>query len=143
MLGGRLILLACTAAVAVVIPVSATAATSCAQRVLLDWKDGKITGTYPTACYRQALATMPEDLRVYSSAPDDIQAALQQHLRRAAQGTRSLAASPALPGRNRPGSSTSGWAPALAVVGMAGGATLVLAAALGLSFRAGKRRRRR
>jgi hypothetical protein len=134
--------LAFAVAVAALMPVSATAATSCAQRILLDWKDGKITGTYPTACYRQALASMPEDLRVYSSAPDDIQAALQQHLRRVTSGTRSLTASPALSDRHRPGSSTSGWAPALAVVGMAGGATLVLAAALGFSFRAGKRRRR-
>jgi hypothetical protein len=47
-----------------------------------DWSDGRIDGAYPVSCYRTALAKLPEDLRVYSNAPDDITAALQQKLAR-------------------------------------------------------------
>jgi hypothetical protein len=53
---------------------------SCAQRLLRDWSDGRIDGTYPVACYRTALRSMPTDLRVYSSAPEDIAQALQSRI---------------------------------------------------------------
>ncbi len=55
-------------------------ASTCADRLLTDWRDGRIDGTYPVACYREALATLPEDVRVYSSARDDITRALQDRL---------------------------------------------------------------
>lgn len=54
--------------------------TSCQSRLLRDWADGRIDGTYPLACYRAALRSLPADLKVYSSAPDDIRQALSQRI---------------------------------------------------------------
>jgi hypothetical protein len=59
---------------------TAGAAPSCGSRVLADWSDGRLDGTYPVACYRQALAHLPEDVRVYSTAQADITRALQARL---------------------------------------------------------------
>ena len=64
--------LACTA--------TAGAAPSCAARLIADWQDGRIDRTYPVTCYRKALAKLPEDVRVYSSAQNDITRALQARL---------------------------------------------------------------
>lgn len=55
-------------------------AASCQSRLLRDWADGRIDGTYPLACYRAALRSLPADLTVYSSAPDDIRQALSQRI---------------------------------------------------------------
>jgi hypothetical protein len=55
-------------------------ASACAQTLLADWSDGRIDRTYPIACYRAALRSLPTDLRVYSSAPDDIGQALSQRI---------------------------------------------------------------
>ena len=52
------------------------AQTSCASAILGDWRDGRIDGTYSVGCYRTALAQLPEDLRIYSSAESDIKRAL-------------------------------------------------------------------
>jgi hypothetical protein len=49
---------------------------SCRTRLLRDWSDGRIDGTYPVSCYRLLLKSLPPDLAVYSSAPDDIARAL-------------------------------------------------------------------
>jgi hypothetical protein len=59
---------------------SAGAATTCASRLLDDWKDGRIDQTYPVSCYRDALADLPEDVRVYSTAQNDITRALQARI---------------------------------------------------------------
>jgi hypothetical protein len=62
-------LLAFTAA-----PASASA---CGQRVLDDWyADGVVAATYPIHCYREAIADLPEDVQSYSSAEEDISAAM-------------------------------------------------------------------
>jgi hypothetical protein len=66
------------------------ASPSCTARLLTDWSDGRIDGTYPIRCYRSALRTLPADLRIYSSAPDDIAQALSRRIA-AAQGARALA----------------------------------------------------
>jgi hypothetical protein len=71
-----LVVLACTG--------TAAATQSCASRLLADWEDGRIDQTYPVACYRQALANLPEDVRVYSTAQTDIMRALQARLGTAA-----------------------------------------------------------
>jgi hypothetical protein len=63
---------------------SAGAAPSCATRLLDDWRDGRIDNTYPVSCYRQALAHLPEDVRVYSTAQADITRALQARIDAAA-----------------------------------------------------------
>ena len=52
------------------------AKTGCVSRLLADWRDGRIDGTYSVGCYRTALAHLPEDVRIYSSAESDIKRAL-------------------------------------------------------------------
>jgi hypothetical protein len=59
-------------------PAAATA--GCQVRLLRDWSDGRIDGVYPLACYRAARRSLPADLKVYSSAPDDIAQALSQRI---------------------------------------------------------------
>jgi hypothetical protein len=59
---------------------SGAQAASCWQRLIDDWRDGRIDNVYPLSCYRDALAKMPEDLRVYGSAENDIQGALTRRL---------------------------------------------------------------
>jgi hypothetical protein len=76
----RLLLFAAACLAALAVTGTAAAARSCGSRVLADWRDGRLDGTYPVACYRQALAQLPEDVRVYSSAQADITRALQQRL---------------------------------------------------------------
>jgi hypothetical protein len=49
----------------------------CGRDVLDDWSDGRLDGTYSGPCYLAALDGMPEDLRAYTSARDDITRALQ------------------------------------------------------------------
>lgn len=56
------------------------APTACAQRLLADWRDGRIDGTYRLSCYRDAMRALPTDLLVYSSAADDILAARSQRI---------------------------------------------------------------
>jgi hypothetical protein len=54
---------------------------ACGRRVVDDWAaDTRVDGAYSIACYRQAIKSLPEDLRAYSSAPVDIQRALQSRL---------------------------------------------------------------
>jgi hypothetical protein len=66
-------LAACAAGIA---PPPVSAAAPCWQQVVSDWEDGGIGSTYPLHCYREALAGLPEDIRIYSSAEDDIRRAL-------------------------------------------------------------------
>jgi hypothetical protein len=49
----------------------------CGTALLADWSDGRIDRTYPGPCYLAAIAALPEDLRAYSSARDDITRAMQ------------------------------------------------------------------
>ncbi|HUF02492.1 MAG TPA: hypothetical protein VMN35_08725 [Gaiellaceae bacterium] len=49
----------------------------CGEAVLGDWADGSIDGVYPTDCYLAAIDALPEDVRVYTSAEDDITRAMQ------------------------------------------------------------------
>lgn len=55
----------------------AAGATDCSARLLSDWEDGRIDRTYPVHCYREALASLPEDLQVYSTVESDLTRALQ------------------------------------------------------------------
>jgi hypothetical protein len=63
--------------------VAAAAKPACAVAVLKDWADGKLDRQYPVRCYQDALNRMPEDMRSYTTAPDDIQRALLARLRSA------------------------------------------------------------
>jgi hypothetical protein len=75
---------AAIAATVVVAPAPA-AASSCANAVVADWRDnGRIDKTYSPQCYRAAVDTLPEDVRVYSSAQNDITRALQARVEKSA-----------------------------------------------------------
>ncbi len=50
---------------------------ACGKAVLTDWADGGIDETYPGPCYLAAIEDLPEDVRAYSSAKDDISRELQ------------------------------------------------------------------
>jgi hypothetical protein len=83
MKGSFLAVFACAASL--VVAGTAHARTACWERVVSDWSaDNRISGTYGIGCYREALAKLPEDLRTYSSAPDDIRRGLQKQVARAA-----------------------------------------------------------
>ena len=81
MAGGiRTCLLVVLAAAAVAVSLTSTAgaaSASCAEAVLEDWSDGRIDGVYEGSCYLEAIEILPEDVRAYTSAADDILRALQ------------------------------------------------------------------
>src|SRR5438067_13555579 len=77
--GSILLVFVCAAALAVA--GTARAGSACWERVITDWAShNRVAGRYGVSCYRKALARLPEDLRAYSSAPADIQRALQGRL---------------------------------------------------------------
>jgi hypothetical protein len=49
---------------------------ACGKAVVADWTDGRIDDTYPDPCYLAAIDVLPEDVRAYTSAKDDISRAL-------------------------------------------------------------------
>jgi hypothetical protein len=57
-------------------PAAAAGKPACWRVLLNDWYDGRIDGTYPIHCYRDALKHLPSDVDTYSSAREDIQRAL-------------------------------------------------------------------
>lgn len=61
-------------------PAAAKTAPPCWKTLINDWYDGRIDGTYPIHCYREALQHLPTDVETYSSARDDIKQALQQRI---------------------------------------------------------------
>jgi hypothetical protein len=54
----------------------AGAASDCGAAVIKDWRNARLHANYAPACYRQALRELPEDIRIYSTAEDDINRAL-------------------------------------------------------------------
>jgi hypothetical protein len=60
---------------------AAAATTPCWKQVINDWYDGRIDKAYPVSCYRQAIKNLPPDVETYSSAPDDLERALQNAMR--------------------------------------------------------------
>lgn len=69
------------AALSVGAPVAAAKA-ACWRQILNEWVDNRqISTTYPLHCYREAIAHVPEDLRVYTDIEQDILAARQQAVR--------------------------------------------------------------
>jgi hypothetical protein len=61
-------------------PAAAKKAPPCWKTLINDWYDGRIDGTYPIHCYRDALKHLPTDVETYSSARDDIKQALQERI---------------------------------------------------------------
>ena len=69
----------CGALLAALHATRAAAATPCWERVIADWSDnGRVDRTYRLVCYREAVKRLPEDLRAYSSAGDEIDRALAE-----------------------------------------------------------------
>jgi hypothetical protein len=84
-------------AAALFAPTAANAAT-CWQRVIEDWRDGRIDNIYPIHCYRDALKHLPEDLRVYGSAESDLENALARSMARSTTQTERVLARKSAPG---------------------------------------------
>jgi hypothetical protein len=61
-------------------PAAAKGKPPCWKMLINDWYDGRIDGTYPIHCYREALQHLPTDVETYSSAREDIRQALQQRI---------------------------------------------------------------
>jgi hypothetical protein len=123
--GGVRTLLALAALLAALVFCGAgQAKAGCVSRLLADWRDGRIDGTYSVACYRTALAHLPEDVRIYSSAESDIKRAL------VARSEVALAAPAKAKTQSRSdGNSSNGVSPLL-VLAVAG----AILAALGSAF---------
>ena len=115
---------AVAAAVVAVAPAGAGAAANCGDAVLAEWSKGGIRSTYPLRCYGEALRRMPQDIRSYSTASDDIQRALlaRQRSKGAKGGAESLGA--AAPTSATRSSSTTPYA----ILGAVGLALILLAA---------------
>jgi hypothetical protein len=113
----------------------AAAAVPCWQRVIDDWSaDGRVDRAYPLECYERAVTYLPEDLRTYSSAEDDITRALQE---RRAGNLRVLSATRGGPDAT---SASAGGAGGVALVAPAlAGGLLALGASVWL-VRGGRRR---
>jgi hypothetical protein len=69
-----------------VAPASAKSKPPCWKTLINDWYDGRIDGVYPIHCYREALAHLPADVEVYSSARQDIKEALQKRITQGSGG---------------------------------------------------------
>ena len=84
-------LLACSVGVILVLgsaaPAAAASATPCWKAVINDWFDGRLDQTYSARCYEDALHHLPKDVKLYSSASDDIQRALLASLRHGESST--------------------------------------------------------
>lgn len=65
---------------------------ACADAIVEDWTNGALDTTYPPACYEAAIDALPEDLRSYTTAADDISRAAVGASR--ATPTRQLASVP-------------------------------------------------
>jgi hypothetical protein len=51
-------------------------ASDCGKAVLKAWDENRLDSSFAPVCYRKALQDLPEDIRIYSSAQDDINRAL-------------------------------------------------------------------
>lgn len=72
----RAALLACCVLAATAAPAAAKKPTPCWLKLINDWYDGRIDNVYPPHCYREAVNQLPDDVKTYSSAREDILRAL-------------------------------------------------------------------
>jgi hypothetical protein len=78
------VVVVCVAAVALAAPGAAKAERpACAEAVLDDWTRGTLDSSYSPECYQAAIDALPEDLRAYTTAADDIRRAAIAASRRA------------------------------------------------------------
>lgn len=83
-----------TSALVTAAPASAS---TCWQRVITDWRDGRIDGTYSARCLQNAIRNLPEDLRIYGSAEEDITRAMNRAVTRSFQSASIAAPNAATP----------------------------------------------
>lgn len=83
-----------TSALVTAAPASAS---TCWHRVIADWRDGRIDGTYSARCLQDALRNLPEDLRIYGSAEEDISRAMNRAVTRSFQSASIAAPKAATP----------------------------------------------
>ena len=76
------VLVTALAAAAASFAAPAQAAADCGQAVIEAWDNGRLDSSFAPGCYRNALQELPEDVRIYSSAQDDINRALIASLAR-------------------------------------------------------------
>ena len=70
------LVLACAFVVALLRPAVGSAdRPACAEAVLGDWTRGTLDSSYSPECYEAAIDALPEDLRAYTTAADDIRRA--------------------------------------------------------------------
>ena len=74
-------------ALALLVVAPADATRPCGDAVVSDWADGHIDGRYAPRCYGDALETLPEDVRAYSTAEDDIARAMRAQIRKSRERT--------------------------------------------------------
>jgi hypothetical protein len=85
-----------TSALVTAPPASASAPT-CWQRVIAEWRDGRLEGTYSSGCLHDAIRNLPEDLRIYGSAEEDINRAMNRAVTRSLQSASIAAPKAATP----------------------------------------------
>ena len=79
-----ILVITCAAVLALVAPGAGGASRPvCAEAVLDDWTRGALDSGYAPECYEAAIDALPEDLRVYTTAADDIRRAAIAASRRA------------------------------------------------------------
>jgi hypothetical protein len=66
------------AAATVISVTPAVAGTPCWKKLMNDWYDGRIDHVYAVPCYHQAIVRLRDDLKVYTTATDDIDRALRR-----------------------------------------------------------------
>jgi hypothetical protein len=115
------------------------ARSECAGAVLDDWTTGTLDSTYPQDCYHAAIDALPEDLRAYTSAAQDISRAAIAANR--AEASRVDAQGPARQVAAAPVESDDARAFPVAVVLLV--AFVIVLAAAGLAGSAVRRRRLR
>ena len=124
---------AVAAALFALAPAGAHAASNCGDAVLAEWSKGGIHRPYPLRCYGEALRRMPQDIRSYSTAADDIQRALLARQRSKGVKAEAQSLGRAAPAAARTASSSAMPLPLVVLAGFA--LLLVAAGGAGLAIR--------
>ncbi len=117
----------------------ARAGVSCWRAVVKEWAAGRVRQTHPLACYREAIANAPADLRLYSSFEDELQRIVQSRvLAPRKQGERGLSGLTAVQKRAAPAEAPQ--EPTLAGLGIWIGAAATLASLILFALMVSRRR---
>jgi hypothetical protein len=99
----------------------ARAEQACWRAVLTDWSNGGIDRRHSLGCYRSALHNLPNDLRTYTTAEDDIRRAILDEIRNVRGTARAATAATAAGAKSSTGTTkTTTPEPARALQGRGG-----------------------